>query len=318
MLIRNGSSLIALVWCSVATPAFSAPLQPTGQWSVNYGATQCVATRPYGTASGAVTLSIVPSVSGGTYVLQVGEQEAGPTFAQEFNGTVDFGTGGITTRALYFGANGAQMRAHQFRIPAAQMDYARSASGVSLSETKGATFEFALSDMGAVLDALRTCTAALQRDWNVGATAAREVKPVGDVRAIFTTNDLPAEAMQRQQPEKAQYQLLVDEQGAVVGCDILEPSGSALIDTEGCQLVRERARFKPAMDALGKAVRSVWTSPRITWRTNQEAFDNGCRSVAGSGAGVDMCGQSRTAEEDLLRRAPPPQPSTPTGRPPRR
>jgi hypothetical protein len=259
-------------------------------------------------------LGIVPSVSGGTYLLQVGEQEMGPRFAQEFNGTVDFGTGPITTGALFFGADRAKMRAHQFRIPAAQMEYARLASTVRLSEAKGATFEFELSEMPAVLDTLRNCTADLQRSWNVGVAPNKEVKPTGDVRAIFTTTDLPADAMQKQQPDRAQYQLLVDEKGAVMGCDILVPSGSPLVDTEGCQLASERAKFKPATDALGNAVRSVWTSPRITWRTNQEAFDNGCRSVGGSGAGVNMCGQSPT--ENMLRNQPPPTPAVTT--PPRR
>ena len=301
MRIRTGSSIVAILCCCSAMPAFAAPLQPAGKWAVNYGATQCTAQRPYGPASAPVTLGIVPSVSGGTYVLQVGEQEIGPRFAQEASGTVDFGTGPITTAALYFGANGAKMRAHQFRIAAAQMEYARSASTVSLREAKGAAFEFALADMPAVLDALRACTADLQRTWNVGAAASKDVKPIGDVRAIFTTNDLPREAMDKQQPEKAQYQLLVDEKGAVMGCDVLVPSGSALIDTEGCQLVTERAKFKPAMDALGKAVRSVWTSPRITWRTNQQAFDNGCQVVNGT-SGVNLCGQSPTA--NMLNKSP--------------
>jgi hypothetical protein len=248
-----------------------------------------------------VTLGVVPSVSGGTYVLQVGEQEAGPRFAQESDDTVDFGSGAIPSAAIYFGANGVKMRAHQYRITATQIEQARSAATVSM-RGKGATFEFALSDMPAVLDALRTCTADLQRAWNLGASAGKEVKPIGDVRAIFTTTDLPREAMEKQQPDRARYQLLVDEKGAVAGCDVLVPSGSALIDIEGCQLVAERAKFKPAADAAGKAVRSVWISPPVTWRTNQEAFDNGCQVVSGSGASANMCGQSPT--QNMLGRAP--------------
>jgi hypothetical protein len=294
MHIRTGSSLALVIGWSMAAPALAAPLQPADKWAVNYGATQCTASRPYGLASAPVTLGIVPSVSGGTYVLQVGEQQAGPRFAQESNDVVDFGSGAIPSAAIYFGANG-NMRAHQYRITATQMEQARSAPTVSL-RGKSAAFEFALSDMPAVLDALRTCTADLQRTWNVGAATGKEVKPIGDVGAMFTSNDLPREAMEKQQPGRAQYQLLVDEKGAVMGCDILVPSGSALIDTEGCQLISERAKFKPAMDALGKAVRSVWTSPRVTWRTNQQAFDNGCQVVGGGGGGdVSMCGQSPTA-----------------------
>ena len=300
MRIRTGSSIIAILCCS-ATPALAAPLQPTAKWAVNYGATQCTAQRPYGPASAPVTLGIVPSVSGGTYVLQVGEQEMGPRFAQESDDTVDFGAGAIPSAAIYFGANGVKMRAHQYRISATQMEQARAAANVTL-RGKGATFEFALTDMPAVLDALRTCTADLQRTWNVGAVTGKQVTPIGDVHALFTSNDLPRTAMDKQQPERARYQLLVDEKGAVAGCDILVPSGSALIDTEGCQLVSERARFKPAVDAAGKAVRGVWTSPPVTWRTNQQAFDNGCQAVGSGGASVSMCGQSPSA--NMLQKGP--------------
>ena len=279
----------------MAAQALGAPLQPTDKWGVDYAATQCTAARPFGS----VTLGLVPSVSGGTYVLMVNEPEAGPRFAQESSGTVDFGNGPIPSAALYFGADGVKMRAHQFRITATQMEYARNAPVVTLRGADGASFEFALSDMGAVLDALRTCTADLQKSWNLGAGARTEVKPVGDVQAMFATNDLPREALQKQQPDRAQYQLMVDEKGIVAGCDVLVTSGSAVVDTEGCQLIRERAKFKPAIDALGKAVRSVWTSPRVTWRTNQQAFDNGCRVVNGSGSDLNSCGQSPT--QNLLR-----------------
>lgn len=278
----------------MAAPAQAVPLQPVSPWSVDYGTTQCAAARTFGSASAPVRLSIVPSVSGGTYMLQVTEQEEGPRFAQELGGSVDFGTGPITSNALYFGGNGAKMRAHQFRITATQMEYARTAGAVSLRETRGASFDFALADMPSLLDALRKCTADLQQSWNVSAAVKTDVKPVGDVRAIFTSNDLPAAAMQKQQPERARYQLFVDEKGAVAGCDVLVPGGSALIDTEGCQLLSERAKFKPAADAAGKAVRRVWTSPPVTWRTNQETFDNGCRSVTGGGPDANMCGQSAT------------------------
>jgi len=291
---RTGISIIAILCCSLASPALAAPLQPTGKWGVDYGATRCAAARSFGSAASPVTLGIVPSVSGGTYALLVSEAEVGPRFAQESAGTIDFGTGPIASGALYFGGNGVKMRVHQFRIPAAQMEYARAAQSVTL-KSDGASFEFALSDMGSLLDTLRACTADLQKTWNVGAATGKEVKPIGDVRAIFTTNDLPREAMERQQPDRAQYQVLVDEKGAVAGCDVLVPSGSVLVDTEGCQLVTERAKFKPAMDALGKAVRSVWTSPRVTWRTSQETLQSGCSSVGSSGGGVNLCGQSPTS-----------------------
>ena len=131
MRVRTVSSLIAILGYSVATSAAAAPLQPIKPWGVDYGATQCVAARTFGSANAPVTLGIVPSISGGTYMLQVSEQAPGPRFAQELAGTVDFGSGPIPSGALYFGGNGVNARAHQFRITASQMEFARTASAVT-------------------------------------------------------------------------------------------------------------------------------------------------------------------------------------------
>ena len=294
MRVRTGSSLITIICCSVASVAqAAAPLQPLKPWGVNYGATQCTATRTFGDPASPVTLGIVPSLSGSTYVLQVSEPQPGPHFAQEADGTVDFGGGAIRSEALYFGAGGVNVRAHQFRIMAAEMEKARSASSVSLRGVNGASFDLTLADMPALLDALRKCTDDLQRSWNLGGGLRTPQAPLGNITDMFVTSDLPREAMEKQ--KTTQYQVLVDEKGAVAGCDVLAPSGSALVDTEGCQLVSERARFKAALDTSGKAVRSVWTSPRVTWRTNTQALDNGCSTMGGSGASLNLCGQSPTA-----------------------
>jgi protein TonB len=59
--------------------------------------------------------------------------------------------------------------------------------------------------------------------------------------------------------------LLVDEAGKVAGCDVLSPSGIPALDIMGCQVIRNRARFTPALDATGKPVRSTVVTPPIIW-----------------------------------------------------
>jgi len=294
MRVRPGSSFIALICCfSIVARAQAAPLQPLKPWALDYGTTQCTAARSYGDASAPVTLGIVPSLSGTTYMLQVSEPRPGPHFAQDSEGTVDFGKGPIKSGVLYFGAQGVNQSALQFRLMASQMEQARSASTMNLRGPNGTQFELTLAELPTVLEALRKCTEDLQRSWNVGGSFRKPQAPLGNITDMFTTSDMPADAMKKQR-EGTQYQLLVDESGAISGCDVLIPSGSALIDTTGCQLVRERAKFRPAMDAAGKAVRSVWTSPLVTWRINQQVSDNGCQTLSGSGTQISACGQSAT------------------------
>jgi hypothetical protein len=307
MRVLTGSSLVSVLYFSLATPATAAPLQPAEKWNVDYGATQCTAARDFGDAANPITLGIVPSLSGTTYTLMVSEQQAGPHFAQEANGTVDFGRGPIRSEALYFGGSGVKMRAHQFRILAQELEQARSAASVSLKGVGGARFDFALSDMPGVLDALHKCTADLQRSWNVGGNSRTAQAPLGNISDLFTTNQLPPELIRKQQQDRAQYQLLVDEKGAVAACDVLVTSGSAMIDTIGCQLISGTARFKPAMDAAGQRVRSVWTSPRVTWRTNSEALSSGCRATTSGGADVSSCGQTpgQSIHTEMMSSTPP-------------
>lgn len=58
----------------------------------------------------------------------------------------------------------------------------------------------------------------------------------------------------------------MDEKGAVAGCDVLTPSGVPALDAMGCEVIKEKAKFSPAMDSHGKGVRSVVTTPAVTWR----------------------------------------------------
>ena len=293
MRVRTGSALITILCCgSLASSASGAPLQPLKPWSLDHGSTQCTAARAYGDASAPVTLGIVPSLSGTTYMLQVSEPRPGPHFAQDSDGSVDFGKGPIKAGVLYFGA-GVDQSALQFRLMASQMEQASSASTMHLQGPNRTEFELALADMPTVLDALRKCTDDLERSWNVRGSFRKPQAPLGNITDMFVTSDMPPDAMKKQR-DGTQYQLMVDETGAISGCDVLVPSGSALIDTTGCQLVRERARFKPAMDTTGKAVRSVWTSPRVTWRINQQVSDNGCQTSGTSGTQISACGQSAT------------------------
>jgi hypothetical protein len=266
-----GSTLIAVIWASFATPATAGPLQPTTSWNLDYGDTRCTAARSYGSASDPVTLGIVPSFNGQIYKLIVSQERTGPTFAKQMQGMVDFGHGRLKTGLLHYGGKGVKLSNYEFRVSSAAIEQARSATEVALRADNGIGYDFALAEMPALLDALSKCTADLQRYWNFGqrTTTSLANDPKADIRSIFRGDDYPTEALMRMQGGKGQYQLLVDEKGAVAGCELLVQSEVPIIDVMGCQVMKERARFSPAMDSNGKAVRSVVTTPPIVWRVEE-------------------------------------------------
>ena len=282
MMFRTVSLLSLVISSGMATPVGAAPLQPSDNWHIDYGDTQCTAARSFTTASGPVVVGIVPSVSGDSYRLLISIERPGPAFAQQSRGSVNFGSGPIAAQSLYFGGKGIKLSVYQYRLTAAEMDQARLATQVGMHADDGARFTFALSDMPAVLDGLGKCTSDLQRYWNMGG-AGKVVSanmPVRDIRSIFTPSDYPSEALRRLQQGTAQFQLLVDEKGAVAGCDVLAPSGVASLDATGCEVIKERARFTPARDAHGTPVRSVYTTPPVTWRlADLSDLDTGCMKM---------------------------------------
>jgi len=244
------------------------PLQPIKPWVVDYADTQCIAYREYGDVASPVTLAIRPAPLGESYELMILRQRSGTVLAEEIEGGVDFGRRRIKTWMLSYGVKSQKVNIHQFRISAVQMAQARSAKSVSFFANGGPDSSFMLGAMPELLDGLSKCTLDLQRYWNMGAAAdGRLAVPSKDeVRPIFSSDDYPAEALSRWQEGSSQFLLLIDEHGKVAGCHVVKESGVPIFDVMGCQVIRERSKFSPALDAKGIPVRSSYITPQVVWR----------------------------------------------------
>lgn len=261
-------STLAVAVFLTGAPAHGEMLHPSGNWIVDYRNDQCLASREYGSPDNPITLGIRPAPNGETYELLVLRQRSGPPFAVEQEGSVDFGDGPIKAWLLHYGGKKTKSDIFQFRISALEMERARSAKTLTLRPATATDFGFELRAMSALLNGLQQCTIDLKDYWNMGgdkdgriATSAR-----GDVRPLFTGNDYPAQALDNNQTGRARFLLLINEKGSVAGCHVLEASGVPLLDAMGCQVIRERGKFTPALDSHGVAVRSSYTTPVINWK----------------------------------------------------
>lgn len=316
--IRHGSACVALI-ASAAIPqhaASAATLLPSSIWSIDYGATQCTAVRTYGSASGPIVLGIVPALGGNSYRLIVSVPRSGPTYARELSGSVDFGQGALAAPILYYGSKGVAQSAYESRIPAAQMQAARSAGAVTIRVAGGDSYSFSVPGLAGLLDGLAKCNADLRDYWNLNsprvATPAAVVN--GDIAALITRSDYPTEALRRQELRASvQYQVLVDEKGAVADCDVLASSGIPTVDTTGCDVIKQQAKFTPARGANGQAMRSVVTSPVVVWKgRSPDVFDSSCSTISGNtNEVVSMCGRQEPPQFRALPRLRPPPPPPP-------
>ena len=243
-------------------------MQPVKQWVLDYAEAQCVAYRDYGNSEKPMTLAIQATPNGETYEIMILRHGPAPDFAEELEGTVDFGQGPIKAWLLHYRSTGTKLDVYRFRIRAAEMAQGRAASSVTLRTKGGPDFAFALRSMPNLLSGLDACSVDLRKYWNFDGekdgTIATPAK--GDVRGVFSEKDYPSEAARRGQEGTARYLLLIDEKGSVAGCHVEKPSGVPALDAMGCIAIQKRAKFRPALNAQGKPVRSAVVTPPISWR----------------------------------------------------
>ena len=84
--------------------------------------------------------------------------------------------------------------------------------------------------------------------------------PIGDPTSWFPADAYPPTAKAAGQEGRTVFSVDVDAQGRVTSCNILQTSGSPLLDSTTCALVVTNGHFKPAIDASGTPVVGVWKS----------------------------------------------------------
>jgi len=88
-----------------------------------------------------------------------------------------------------------------------------------------------------------------------GGAGTRAVKIAGDIHAA---RDYPASGRAARLGGSVTLALTVGTDGRVSGCRIVRPGPDPQSDAITCRLASERFRFRPATDAAGKAVVSVY------------------------------------------------------------
>ena len=88
---------------------------------------------------------------------------------------------------------------------------------------------------------------------------------VGSLAGLFSADDYPRDAADRNEQGRVQVTVHIDAAGAVSSCEIKQSSGFPSLDTRTCEIIARRAKFIPARDSAGNAVPSE-TTQTVTWR----------------------------------------------------
>ena len=252
-------ALLASVLAAAPPPATTTPRAPTSKWTLDFGASQCVAYRNYGTAADQLTLALKPSPMGDIVELLVLRTASGTRYAREVPATVRIGDRPpIATKLLVYKPGGDSLRFARASLPVAAADL-RGARAITVSAGRELDVQLALSGTASLATEMARCLSGLQDDWNIAPAraAALAAGPQGSLRGVLQSEDYPAEAIAGNEEGTVGAALLIDEAGKVVDCTLTATSGYALLDAISCIRIRQYAKYKPATDAAGKPAKSA-------------------------------------------------------------
>lgn len=88
--------------------------------------------------------------------------------------------------------------------------------------------------------------------------------PRNDRSTWVTRGDYPIEEYARGAQGTTAFVVTVGADGKPKSCEIIQSSGSAVLDNKVCTLVTTRAKFSPARDATGRKIEGRYSN-RVHW-----------------------------------------------------
>lgn len=258
-------ALLALPSVASAAPELRAP---TSAWTYRFADSKCLATRNYGTPERRLQLVVKHPAIGD--VVQVAIiRDATSRRPAQLTGQIGIDGGPrIEMSMLAHGPKGSGFRAYLINMPSSQFASLREASELSVrAETMNE--RLSLSQMAPLMNSIDECVANLRRAYNVTDTATGESSLLPrrartNIARLLNNEDYPRAALSAEQSGIVKFAVLVDETGQVADCTVTGTSGVATLDAQSCAILKERAKFEPAVGADGKPAKDA-VQARIVW-----------------------------------------------------
>jgi len=240
-------------------------LPPAGQWTVDFGDSHCIAQREHGAPDNPTYLMMKAAAIGDGLQLSIVENGVRSDGIQE-KARITFGDGKtLDLWQLRYGVEKKQVRT--INLTKDQVDQLSRAAELRWS-TPRANYSLPLGPVAKLVKMIEKCRSTLIEDWN--GTAAKKAalkqearldKPVG---SLFSTSDYPSQAVVAGQSGTANVVGLIDENGELADCMVVQTSGIAVLDAQTCIKIKKRGRFTAAIGPDGRPARSVYVS-RVRW-----------------------------------------------------
>lgn len=245
---------------------------PAAPWRIERVDSRCTLSW---TRSGPTTLRLALDTTPGSGLLRLvaadaawGDQAAGKAAAMPFLLDPGGPVAGERKRAIGSFAGGS---VEMSGIESSFLATFAEARSIRLEKNGRTPFRLHLQDAAAAVSAFRDCEETSLREWGVDTVAraalSRLPKPAG-AGAIewFRWQEYPDEAVRAGAGGTVVARITVSRAGSPADCAVVVSARHPALDALTCQSILKRARFEPALDPAGKAVRSEYIL-RTSWRT---------------------------------------------------
>lgn len=264
---------------AASKPAIS--LARTSKWEINYDEDSCHLLAKFGEGSQSTILRITRFQPDNYFDLTLYGMPVKVNFATRLPVEMQFGGQKWNRPLAMVGDAGKQMPLLIFSglrlddwiyssTPAPDVSPAQeeAVNSISFKISGGKRYRLETGPMNGPMVAMRACTTDLVSHWGFDpseqARLSQPPKPLGVISDWITSADFPKKALNQGSNGLVQFRLDIDETGKVSGCRILYRTNPDDFADLSCKLLTQRAKFSPALNSAGKAVRSFYVS-KIRW-----------------------------------------------------
>lgn len=153
--------------------------------------------------------------------------------------------------------------------PAVSADRAAQVTSITFKFPNLKPYRLETGSLAVPMQAMRTCAEDLVKSWGfdpaVQASLTQRATPTGSPSSWIRDEDFPQKALRTGHNGLIQFRLDVAETGKVFGCRVLFRTDPDDFADRSCQLLTQRAKFRPALDSKGLPVKSFYIG-RIRWQ----------------------------------------------------
>jgi TonB family protein len=253
--------------------AAAAPLQPSGNWTVAYEASMCLASRKFGPA-GQVTLMLRPSPLGGNLeVTFVADASNDRHVVWDGDATLTVQPGGRAFDASYKAWRSHTLggRAIILTTDEELLDLLTDEGSLTLSAPKEPALSVSTRHLTKLKPVIEDCKRKVAQHWGVDLSELDRMsvpaKAAAEPVRWISTNDYPADALRNGQSGASTILWTIGTDGVVSDCKVIASSGVDSLDRAGCRAIMARGHYSPALDKAGKPMishqmrRVMWIVP---------------------------------------------------------